>query len=200
MTTVQTLTDQELLLLLRNGDDTAFKHLYQRYHQPLYSFLHKFLKSAELTEDITQEIFIKIWNDRATLPQLMSVRSYLFTIGRNHAFNFLKRAGVDQHAKSEILKHYCTDSNSLENTIHARDYQRYLTKLLHELTSQDREVFRLCRQEGKSYDETAELLGISRNTVKKHMVHSMRVLSDAIERDLGISLTILVAILTQVRP
>jgi DNA-directed RNA polymerase specialized sigma24 family protein len=52
-------------------------------------------------------------------------------------------------------------------------------------------VFRLCRQQGMTYDETAELLGISRNAVKKHMVRTMRILSESVETDLGISLTLL---------
>jgi RNA polymerase sigma-70 factor (family 1) len=199
MSTLRKVSDDELLPLLRESDAAAFREIYERYHSPLYNFLHKFLKSPQLSEDITQEIFIKIWDNRETLPQLLSIQTYLFTIGRNHAFNFLKRAGVDQRAKGEILKHYSTAGNSLENSIHARDYQRYLTQLLGNLTPQSREVFRMCRQEGKSYDETAELLGISRNTVKKHMVRSMRVLSDSVERDLGISLTALLIVLTQIR-
>jgi len=198
MTEIHLLNDQELLLQLRKGDDTAFKQLYQRYCKSLYSFLQKFLKSPDLTEDIVQEVFIKVWERHEEIPALDSIRSYLFTVGRNHAFNFLKRAGIDQNAKSEILKHYSTEGHSLENVIFARDYNRYLQELIATLTPQSREVFRLCRHECKSYEETAALLGISRNTVKKHMVRTMRILSDSVERDLGISLTILLAILTQV--
>src|SRR6202012_1932690 len=117
----------------------------------LYAFLYKFLKNPDLTEDMTQEVFIKVWEGRMTLPQLGSVKSYLFTIGRNHVFNFLKRAGTDRNAKSLILKFYDTGGNSLENLLHARDYQRYLEEILAGLTPQSREVFRLCRQEGRTY-------------------------------------------------
>lgn len=192
-------SDAQLLDLLRSDDGAAFGVIYERYNELLYDFLYKFLKSPELTEDLTQEIFIKIWDGRAQLPHLLSVKSYLFTIGRNHVFNFLKRAGTDRHAKAEILKHYTTNGNSLENVLHAKDYQRYLEELLAGLTPQSREVFRLCRQEAKTYDETAELLGISRNTVKKHMIRTMRVLSDSVERDLGISLSTLLVMLVHLR-
>jgi RNA polymerase sigma-70 factor (ECF subfamily) len=195
MARVRSLSDQELLPLLRDGDDYAFKELYGRYHSELYSFLYKFLKSPELTEDLTQEVFIKFWDQHTELPQLISIRAYLFTLGKNHAFNFLKRAGIDRTAKAEILKYYPTEGNSLESAIHFNDYKRYLDGLLETLTPQSREVFRLCRTESKTYDETAEILGISRNAVKKHMVRSMRILGDSVERDLGISLTVLFAIL-----
>jgi RNA polymerase sigma factor (sigma-70 family) len=153
--------------------------------------LIRFLKSPDLTEYLTQEIFIKFWDKRSDLPQLESVKAYLFTMGRNYAFNFLKRAALDQTAKAEILKHYPAAGNSLENAIHSRDYKVYLDLLLSQLTPQSREIFRLCRQEGRTYEETAEILGISRNTVKKHMMRSMRILGDAVERDLGISLDLL---------
>lgn len=194
MAGVHSLSDLELLPLLREGDGIAFNELYGRYHSGLYGFLYKFLKSPELTEDLTQEIFIKVWDQHTELPQLLSVKSYLFTLGKNHAFNFLKRAGIDQVAKAEIVKNYKTDTNSLESAIHARDYARYLEALLATLTPQSREVFRLCRQEGRTYDEAAELLGISRHAIKKHMVRTMRVLGDSVERDLGISLTVLLAL------
>lgn len=195
MAGVHSLSDQDLLPLLRDGENGAFKELYGRYYTGLYSFLYKFLKSPELTDDITQEIFIKVWDQHAELPQLLSIKSYLFTLGKNHAFNFLKRAGIDQVAKAEIIRNYKTDHNSLESAIHARDYARYLEELLATLTPQSREVFRLCRQEGRTYDEAAELLGITRHTVKKHMVRTMRVLGDSVERDLGISLSALLVIL-----
>jgi len=197
--TLQSYSDQELLDLLRSADSVALGEIYERYHKPLYSFLYKFLKSPELTEDMTQEIFMKLWDGRAELPALLSVKSYLFTIGRNHVFNFLKRAGTDRTAKAEILKHYSTAGNTLENVLHSRDYLRYLDHLLDGLSPQSREVFRLCRQEGMTYDETASLLGISRNTVKKHMVRTMRVLSDSVEKDLGISLTALLVVVASLR-
>lgn len=191
MAKLSTPSDAELIDLLQADDDSAFREIYERYNQTLYRFLYKFLKSPELTEDLTQEIFIKFWDGRLQLPHLLSLKSYLFTIGRNHVFNFLKRAGTDKNAKAEILKHYATDGNSFENVLHAKDYQRYLDALLLTLTPQSREVFRLCRQEGKTYDETADLLGISRNTVKKHMMRTMRVLGCSVEKDLGISLSTL---------
>jgi RNA polymerase sigma factor (sigma-70 family) len=106
-------TDEELSARLRAGDERAFQSVYETYFPVVYTFLYKFLK-AELTEDITQELFMKVWNGRADLPQLRSVKSYLLTAAKNQAFNFLKRAGVDQHAKAEILRHYPTEGNSGE--------------------------------------------------------------------------------------
>ena len=178
MAPISSLSDTELLFLLKTDDRTAFTELYERYYRVIYAFLYKFLKSPELTDDLTQEVFIKIWDRHGELPQLISLRSYLLTLSKNHAFNFLKRAGTDRNAKAEILRHYPTDGNSLENALQYEEYKRYLEQLLQTLTPQSREVFRLCRNEGRTYDETAALLGISRDAVKKHMVRSMKIMQE----------------------
>jgi len=98
---------------------------------------------------------MKLWDGKETLPELFSVESDLLTAAKNHAFNFLKRAGVDQHVEAEIPKHFPAEGNSLENAIYFHDYYRQLDEILKTLAPPSREVFRLCRQEGKSYDETA---------------------------------------------
>ena len=195
MARAQNISDSELAARIREGDERAFQDVYDAHHQTVHNFLYKFLKSPELTEDLAQDAFIKLWEGRESLPNLLSVKSYLLTVAKNHAFNFLKRAGIDQNAKAEIIRNYPTANNTLESAIHFRDYKRYLDGILETLTPQSREVFRLCRQEGKTYDETAEVLGISRNAVKKHMVRSMRILGDSVERDLGISLAVLLAVI-----
>src|ERR1700744_4035388 len=100
------LSDAELIDLLRSDNGAALGEIYERYHRSLYGFLYKFLKSPELTEDLTQEVFMKLWDGRLQLPALVSAKSFLFTAGRNHAFNFLKRAATDRNAKAEILRHY----------------------------------------------------------------------------------------------
>jgi len=192
---LSSLNDDQLLAQIRDGEARAFRKLYENYQPVTYHFLLRFLKSPELTDDLCQEVFIKIWDKREQSPELLSVKSYLLTAAKHHAFNFLKRAAVDQTAKAEILRHTVTEGSNLENAIHFNDYKRYLDGVLATLTPQSREVFRLCRQEGKTYDEAAAELGISRNAIKKHMVRSMRILSDNVERDLGISLTVLLALL-----
>lgn len=181
--------EPQLLLKMAAGDADAFSTLYAHYTSLVYRFIYKYLKSAELTADLTQEIFIKIWENRAELSELQAFKSYLFTISRNHALNFLKRASVDVTAKGIILQNY-SSQESIEDSLQAKQYLEYLEGVLLRLSPQSREVFRLCRQQYKSYDEAAEILGISRNAIKKHMVRSMKVLGAAVQKDLGIPLSL----------
>jgi len=186
--------ETELLQQAANGDANAFALLYSHYRSLVYRFIYKYLKSPQLTDDLTQEIFLKVWENKEALTDRQAFKSYLFTISRNHTLNFLKRASIDSTAKSVIINSY-SPSDSLEEELQTKDYLAYLQSILVTLSPQSREVFRLCRQEYKTYDEAAEILGISRSAVKKHMIKSMKVLGDAVKRDLGIPLGIFLTVL-----
>lgn len=185
--------ETELLQQAAQGNANAFALLYSHYRSLVYRFIYKYLKSPQLTEDLTQEIFLKVWENHQALTDRYAFRSYLFTISRNHTLNFLKRASIDNTAKSLIISNY-RPADSLEDELQAKDYLAYLQTILATLTPQSRKVFLLCRQEYKTYDEAAEILGISRSAVKKHMIKSMKVLSDSVKRDLGIPLGLFLTI------
>jgi RNA polymerase sigma-70 factor (family 1) len=186
--------ESELLQAMSAGNADAFSRLYKHYASLVYRFIYKYLKSEELTDDLTQEIFIKIWENRSNLSEVQAFKSYLFTLSRNHAINFLRRASVDVTAKGVILHSY-QPQDSIEDNLQTKQYLEYLNSVLATLSPQSREVFRLCRQEYKSYDEAAEILGITRHAIKKHMVKSMKIIGTAVQKDLGIPLSVFLAYL-----
>ena len=85
--------------------------------------------------------------------------------------------------------------NGADDTVLTREYQEFLRRVIESLPPRSREVFLLCREQQFSYDEVAAQLGISRNSVKNHMVHSMKILKASVEKDLGISLSLFLLIL-----
>lgn len=181
--------ETDLLYQTAGGNTSAFATIYSFYSPMVYRFIRRYLKSAELTDDLTQEIFIKIWEKREVLANQTSFKAYLFTVSKNHTLNFLKRAAIDTTAKNVILNSYVRN-DSVEEDFQTKDYLAYLQTILNKLSPQSRQVFKLCRQEYKSYDEAAEILGISRSAVKKHMIKSMKVLSNSVKNDLGIHLSL----------
>jgi RNA polymerase sigma factor (sigma-70 family) len=126
--------------------------------------------------------------------EVHSFKAYLFGISRNHTLNILKRASVNTAAMGFILDNY-HEQSSPEDELVTKDYFAYLNQVISKISPQSRTVFILCRQQHKSYDEVAELLGISRNAVKKHMVKSMKILSLAVKRDLNLPLSIALLLL-----
>jgi RNA polymerase sigma-70 factor (family 1) len=195
MTAYSTLTDHELTEFLRQGDDVAFAELYKRYKSGIYIFVKKFVHSAALAEDLTQEIFVKIWEGGSKLKDIQSLRAYLFITARNHTLNSLKRAFRSNVAMAEVVNNIAEHRNSIEEDLISKEYIEYLQRVLATLPGRSRDIFKLCREQGKTYDEAALALGISRNAIKNHMVSTMKTLSASVEKDLGISLSLLLAML-----
>lgn len=188
--------DHGLLTRLQSGDHASFSELYAAYNSKVYAFILKYIHSPELSKDLAQEVFIKIWEGREQLEGIRSLRAYIFTAARNHAFNTLKKIAMVEAAQSHLLSHFEKERQVVEDDFVYREYLELLNQVVERLPERTREIFKMCRQEGKSYEEAAAALGISRNAIKNHMVFSMKILSDFAERDLGISLSILLGILS----
>ena len=186
-----------MLNRIASGDETAFAELYAQFHLSVFQFVQKFVKSPQLSEDISQEVFVKIWENRSRVEEIQSIKSYLFTIARNHTLNTLKSIGKNEAAIHEIIRHFPTQKNNSEDDLLSQEYQHFLQNTLNSLSPRSREIFSLCRQNGKTYEEVAQQLGISRNAVKNHMVASMKILKAAMEKNFGISFSLLITIINQ---
>lgn len=162
-----------LIQQLRQNDAAAYIALYNRYHVKLYNWLIRFVKLPELAEDIVQETFLKIWEIRHRLQPDQSFGAYLYRISRNRAFKLLKRISRDQALRNRLVRQVAVETNDAENIVRWRQYQQLLDSAVSRLPAQRQKVFKLCRQSNKTYDEVASELGISRNTVKEHMVKAI---------------------------
>jgi RNA polymerase sigma-70 factor (family 1) len=190
--------EAKLLQNIANGDETSFAELFEYYYGYLTDFVVRYVKSEELAQDIAQEIFIKIWNQKERLREVQTFNAYLFIAARNHTFNVLKTAGKNEALKCKIAEHYHSIVTDPGDASLKEEYQTFLEKKLNEMPERSRHIFRLCKLEGKSYDEVAAELGISRNAVKNHIVFSKRYLKEEVKRKYGISLGLFFAIVTGV--
>jgi RNA polymerase sigma-70 factor (ECF subfamily) len=181
-----------LIAQLSDNDEVAFTTLYNQYFNAVNLFVLRFVKSPQLSEDITQEVFIKIWEGRDKLAEIKSFKAWLFTVARNHTLNILKKISNESAGMGEVLKNYKQQHNPVEDTIVESEYMQQLNEILNSLPPKTREVFRLCREEQKSYDEVIQILGISRSAVKKHMVRSHKAFKENINGKLEISIGIVV--------
>lgn len=190
--------EKALLARLAAGHADAFASLFNQYRDSVTQFITRFVKIPQLAEDLSQEVFLKIWQQREKLAGLQSFRAFLFIVARNHTLNCLQTAGRNQTAIGAVTRHALeTRSPSpADDQVLTREYLEFLRRVIDDLPPRSREVFRLCREQQLSYDEVAAQLGISRNSVKNHMVYSMKILKAAVEKDLGIPLSLFLLILT----
>lgn len=193
--TISPVPDEiDILRRMQTGDESAFSIVYRHYYPFVHAKVLRLLHSPELSDDVTQEIFIKIWESRSKLAEVKSFTSYLFITARNHSINVLKSAARKEEGMGEIIRHFNRVINSTEDALLNKEYLAFTKRKLDELPPRSREVFRLCREESKSYSEVAAALGITREAVKSRMVHVMKVLRNSAENELGFPLAVILAL------
>jgi len=148
-----------------------------------------------MAEDLTQEVFIKIWENRETLYNVQSFKNYLFVTSRNHTLNAMKKAFRSEAAMGVMISSFVSTRNTIEEDVIHGEYLEFLNSVLNSLPQRTRDIFKMCREQGKSYDEVATELGISRNAVKNHMVASIKALSLSVRKELGLPLSVFLIIL-----
>lgn len=157
--------------------DASFKRLFDNYKNRLFGYVLTIARSPYVAEEITQEIFIKLWLCRDILHEVDNLDGYIFTIARNRTLNHLRKAGHDIKLLRELQELAAPErhnNNNVEEQSLVADYQRLLRDALDMLSPQRRLVYQLSRDRGLNHEEIARHLHLSRNTVKNHMVEALR--------------------------
>jgi RNA polymerase sigma-70 factor (ECF subfamily) len=146
------------------------------------------VKQESDAEEIVQEVFIKIWENRVKIDVYSSFESYLFTITYNSAISLLRKR-VHEKKYLEHVKSLQEVNNAPELTddLYFKELNSKLQSLLLEVTPRQREIFLLSREEGLTHDEIAKKLGISVNTVKNHIVSVLNFLKSNIDNTIIIN-------------
>ena len=174
MNSMKSFKEKELLIHLRNSDKEAFDEIYNRYYLKLRSYVLKFVKVSQYAEDIVQDAFLKIWEIRESIDPEKHFSGYLFTITKNLIFKFFKLAANNTDVLNEIVISTVPQEIEEGNIVEWKELANEIQKAIQMLPAKRKEVFLLCKEEQMSYDEVSEKLGISRNTIKEHMVLAMK--------------------------
>ncbi|MCO5238400.1 MAG: RNA polymerase sigma-70 factor [Chitinophagaceae bacterium] len=169
MLTVAKYNDKDLLALIAKGDRLAFKQLYSGCLDDLYRFIFLFTKSKEETEDILQEIFIKIWENREKLSEVNSLKNYLFRFAKNKLLDNIRHLQVRQRVLSEIRRTRDVSGNITADQYTYREYYQLVQQAIEKLPPKRKLIFQLNIENGLSLDEIAGQLNISRSVVQKQI-------------------------------
>lgn len=182
------IEENDMLQQVALGDERAFRRLFNKYHQKLGSHIYRITKSHELAEEIVQDVFLKIWTNRASLSETVNFQAYLFVISKNHALNCLKRI-ANEKALTTNLDDIISDTQCEEV---AEDNERYMLvdEAIDHLPPQQRLVYLMSRHERLQYAEIADRLSLSRETVKKYLQISTESITSYIRKKLIISVII----------
>ena len=168
--------ERELIKRLINCDEEAFCDLYALYKNRLMYFAMKFLKSKEFAEDVFQDAFASVWQNRRFLNPESPFSAYIYTIVRNRILNLLSTFENEKKLKESILSSAIEIDNETSQSILDADLSAIIEKAIENLTPQQSKVFEMSRKRFMSHKEIAAELGISVYTVQQHISTSLRLI------------------------
>ena len=152
----------------------AFDTLYEKYCRKLYKFGFSLLKSKEETENLIQDVFLNLWENRHRVENNASIQSYVFTIAYHSAVSILRKKARDQ----QFFDYLTTIREDLEDPVNVEVEYKELTVKLEEiiknLPPRQKEIYLLHKVEGLRYEAIAEQLNISVNTIETHMSRALK--------------------------
>jgi len=175
------IPEDKLLALLRSGEESAYREIYNRHYSVLCHYAQNFLRDSFLSEAVVNDTIYHLWEIRENLLITTSLRQYLMTAVRNRCLNYLK-ANRKENASIEEAVRVCLGEEVVLGQMLANEQEKALAEAVEELPDECRTVFKMSRFESLSYAEISSLLGISANTVKYHIVRALKALRKKISK------------------
>jgi RNA polymerase sigma factor (sigma-70 family) len=170
--------DQQLLERFRNGEEKAFREIYDCYKEPVIKFSCSIIKDGQEAENLYHDVMLKIWKRRESINPELNFTYYLFTSIKNQLFDYLKEVKKDGLLKSAFLEKMAALQD--EGKEDKEEKLQKLESLVQALTPKRRAIVELAFSLGKSYEEIARQLFISKNTVKNHLIQIKLILRKGI--------------------
>lgn len=160
------------------GDEAAFERLFHAYHQPLAEWVFRVTDSRVWTEDIVQDVFVKVWMKRRELPAIASFADWLFILSRNYTLNSLRKT-INQRTRDIDWGRQAGESAlTPEEAEWGEHYRAIVAQAVDRLPLQQQKVWKLSREEQLTYVEIAGELNIAPSTVKSHMQAALAFVKD----------------------
>ncbi|MNL03699.1 ECF RNA polymerase sigma factor SigW [compost metagenome] len=169
-------SDQELVVLLKQNKEHAFRLIFDAWHKKLYHFSLRYLNSREQSEEAVHDAFISLWTSREKIDENQPLGAYLYTICKRLCINRIRDAARLNAAAEALWAKYQDISYSTEEVLNLAELETFTELAIQKLPKQQQLVFRMSRYEGLSHLEIAERLSISKETVKKHSAEALKAL------------------------
>lgn len=185
---------KDILMRLKNGDKTAFESVYWTYNSYIFNFISSLLYDKSLAEDLTQNVFLKIWEKHETIDPAQAFDAYLFTIARNLVYKDSESRLLFETATVVLNRQSFESDTLMEEKIEAESLREYIDSLIEQLPPARKNIFQLSRQKHLSNKEIAEKLSLSEKTVETQLYRALQFLKQRLSSDNLLAILLLLLI------
>ncbi len=161
--------DTLIFIEIAKGNKAAFDTLFRKYYAQLVRFSIGYVHDGSISEELVQDVFVKIWENAPRLTITTSVLAYLYGSVRNHCLNFIKHEGIKKKYETEQVQKSNQETLDTTNEANMPRFKQLLTTAVNKLPDKCREIFEMAKFEGLSYDEISLYLEVSVKTVENQM-------------------------------
>jgi RNA polymerase sigma-70 factor (family 1) len=173
--------ETKMLELLAAGSEYAFTELFSRYRARVYTVAFRFLRTEAAAQEVVQDVFLKCWLKRQELAAVKNLDAYLRVTTKNQVLNRFRKLANETAAQEELSRRD-QQVNDTDHLLLEHQYREILQQALQQLPPQQREVYRLAREEELSHEDIASRMNISPVTVKSHMARALQFIRRYINR------------------
>lgn len=171
--------EHNLLQRIVQGDSQVFRELFDVYYDKIYVFALGFLKSKDDANDLTQEVFIKIWNGRGRFAEVRNLDTYIFVMTKNAIYDFLETRYANVCFDSVDSIEQVDDTKPVDLLIE-KELQRMIDLTVGKMPVQRKRIYQMSRMEGLTNHEIAEKLNLSQKTIEYHLSLALKELRNVI--------------------
>ncbi len=179
---INTQSDRILFQKIAASDEQAFERTFDKYTAILYPYILDLVRVEADAKEIIQEVFLKVWLKRDTLPQIENPGGWLYTVVSNEAYAHFKKEARYAKRLQKVAASDPADLNlrDIHEQFDSREVKTLIAEAVKQLPIRRRQVFQMSRLDGYSRKEIAETLGISENTVRNQLAVAVEFIQDFI--------------------
>lgn len=166
--------EKELLKQVAKGDANAFRQLFEQYKDKLYSYAMHYTAREDVSEELVQEVFMKVWLYREKLVEIERFEAWVFTICRNLSFNYLRKIAHEEAMLQRAPGHNNTAPETADSLLLYKEQTVLLQSAIDRLPPQQKLIYTLNREQHLKTEEIAQQLGLAHGTVKSHLALALR--------------------------
>lgn len=185
------LHPDDILQRLAAGDEHAFREIYDRYWKVVYKAAMRYQSSSDLAVDVVQEVFCSLWDRRSQFLNVKNLESYLVTMTHHQVYAQFRKWATETRSREAYTESLASSVSDTDFIVRSSQYEEILTELVDKLPPQQKQVFKMAREEGMTHEAIARELNLSQGTVKNHMVRALQFLRRNLSPHLSLYLLLL---------